>query len=166
MFGSTADTAVGQAPHFGGTKVKVTRAEKNELVEQLRTFDIFAKCTRDDLDALVEHGKPFTLPANWVLIYEGAAADSFYAITRGDARVFHGRAEVAEVHAGEVIGESTLLVGIRRNATVTSTSRLKGLRVSADSVIDLFVHHPHVLEALRAAHEPGFGDDLDFIPEM
>lgn len=163
MFGSATREAQrsGQALVSGATKVKVTRGEHHRLVDELSHFDVFAHCSRDDLDALVDAGKPFTLPANWALINEGDAAVSFYAITHGEARVFHGRAKVAEIGPGEVIGEMALLTGSPRQATVTSTSRLEGLRVGNDSVIDLFSHHPKLLEALHGVYDTHAAADMD-----
>ena len=155
MFGSEARAAMGtgQAQNSGATNLRLSRREKHDLVEQLSAFDAFNKCSRDDLGALVDAGKPFTLPANWALIAEGAAAESFYAITRGQARVYRGRVQVAELGPGSVVGEMALLTGRPRQATVTSSSRLAGVRIGNDVITELFAHHPHLLQALREVFE-------------
>jgi CRP-like cAMP-binding protein len=151
--GSHGDARTGQALSGRVTKVRVTRAEHRELVQELSSFKAFANCTRDDLDALVDAGRPFTLPAYWALMSEGDSAGGFYAITHGDARVFSGRKQIAEVHAGEIVGEMSVLSGRPRRATVTSSSRLAGLRVGTDHMTELFASHPRLLEALKSTYE-------------
>lgn len=152
MFGHSSHEEMrsGQAA-AGGTKLSLTRVQKHHLVEQFRHFDIFADCTDDDLAALVEAGKPFTVPAHWALVIEGDAADSFFAITRGHARVYRDRRPVGEIDAGSLVGEVGVLAGTPRCATVTSSTRLAGLRVGNDAIVDLVVEHPRLLEAIRTA---------------
>jgi CRP-like cAMP-binding protein len=146
------------------TKIRLSRSEKKELVQQLRTFRMFAECTPDDLSALVEAGRPFTMPAYWAIMAEGDAAGSFYAITRGHARVFHGRRQIAEVGPGEVVGEMSVLSGRPRRATVTSTERMAGLRVATDEMTELFAHHPRLLDALRRTYEQRLANDPESSP--
>lgn len=143
----------GQAQQAGGTNLALPRAERRALVDQLAAFSALTRCTRDDVEALVDAGKKFTLPANWVLIAEGTAAEAFFAITDGTARVFHGHDLVAEVGPGTIVGEMAMLSGRLRRATVTSTSRLTGLRVGHEGVVELLQRHPSLLDALREVYE-------------
>ena len=142
----------GQARQSGGTSLALSRSERRALVDELAVFAAFAACTRADVEALVDAGKKFTLPANWVLIAEGAAAEAFFAIIDGRARVFRGRRLVAEIGPGSVVGEMAMLSGGPRRATVTSTTRLVGLRVGHDGVVELLQAHPRLLDALRGVY--------------
>jgi CRP-like cAMP-binding protein len=135
------------------------------MVQILGGFEMFARCNRDDLVALVDAGRPFTVPAHWAIMTEGDAAGSFYAITRGRARVFRGREAIAEVGPGEIIGEMSLLSGRPRRATVTSTSRMAGLRVATDEVTELFARHPRLLAALQHTYETRVARAPESTPE-
>ena len=156
MFGHASNhdaVRSGQAQQAGGTNLALPRAERRALVDELAAFAAFTRCTRNDLEALVDAGKKFTLPANWVLIAEGSAAEAFFAITAGSARVFHGRELIAEIGPGTVVGEMAMMSGGLRRATITSTSRLTGLRVGHDGVVELLQRHPLLLDALRDVYE-------------
>jgi CRP-like cAMP-binding protein len=53
---------------------------------------------------------------------EGAAGYSFFILVGGSAVVTAGGSTVAELEPGEFFGETAILEGGRRNATVTTTS--------------------------------------------
>lgn len=155
----------GQAPFGRALKLKPSRSEKREMVQTLGSFELFSRCNRADLIALVDAGRPFTVPAHWAIMSEGDAAGSLYAITRGRARVFRGREPISEVGPGEIIGEMSLLSGRPRRATVTSTSRMAGLRVATDDVTELFARHPRLLAAVKQTYETRVASASDSTPE-
>jgi CRP-like cAMP-binding protein len=132
--------------------------DKNEgrgLGDLLRGFQTFAECDDADLSALVAAGGHFSLPAGWPLVQEGIPADCCYVITAGTARVFHQRQQIAEVGPGDFVGESALLHGTLRSATVTSSTHIEGLRIDNQSMATLLAKLPHLSNTLRtveAAH--------------
>jgi CRP-like cAMP-binding protein len=127
--------------------------EKRELVDKLSGYKTFASCSRDDVSALVEAGGPFTLPAGWPLVEQGIPADAVYVITDGEARVFYVREQVATLGAGDIVGEMALLGGGQRRATVTTASRVTGLRVENTAMLDVFAKHPAIRKAFQDAYE-------------
>jgi CRP-like cAMP-binding protein len=127
--------------------------EKRELVDKLSGYQAFANCSRDDVAALVDAGGPFTLPAGWPLVEQGIPADAVYVLTDGEARVFYVREQVATLGPGDIVGEMALLGGGQRRATVTSASRVSGLRVENTAMLDLFVKHPALRDSFKAAYE-------------
>lgn len=127
--------------------------EKRELVERLRRYPTFAQCDRHDVAALVDAGGPFNLPAGWPLVQEGIPADACYVLTSGSARVFHQREQIAELGEGDVVGEMTLLSGGQRRATVTSASRVAGLRIENDKLRPLLSQRPRLADAFRAVYD-------------
>lgn len=131
--------------------------EKRELVAQLSGYPTFANCDRDDVSALVDAGGPFTLPAGWPLVQEGIPADACYVLTSGSARIFHQREQIAEIGEGDIVGEMTLLGGGQRRATVTSASRVTGLRVENDALRPLLQKRPKLAEAFRAVYDAHSG---------
>jgi CRP/FNR family transcriptional regulator, cyclic AMP receptor protein len=126
---------------------------KRELVSTLSGYPTFADCSKDDVRALVEAGGPFTLPAGWPLVQEGIPADACYVLTEGEALVFHQREQIATLGAGDLIGELTLLGGGQRRATVTSSSRVSGLRVENDALRAVLHKHPKIADAFKHVYD-------------
>jgi len=143
----------GQAQNSGATRPHLSKHEKHELVDQLGGYTFFSRCCKDDLGALVDVGGPFVIPPNWPLMLEATPAHACYAITEGSARVFINRVQIAELGPGDIIGEMAVLTGDLRRATVTSATRLRGLRVDNDDLTALFVRRPQLLSVLQGAYE-------------
>ncbi|HET6876328.1 MAG TPA: cyclic nucleotide-binding domain-containing protein [Jatrophihabitans sp.] len=126
--------------------------DKRALISTLSDYKTFADCSRGDISALVEAGGPFALPAGWPLVQEGIPADACYVLTEGEARVFHKREQIATLGPGDLVGEITLLGGGQRSATVTSSTRVTGLRIENDKLRPLLDKHPKLAEAFRAVY--------------
>lgn len=127
--------------------------EKRELVNQLLGYPTFKGCSKDDVEALVDAGGPFTLPAGWPMVEQGIPADAVYILTSGEARVFYVREQVATLGPGDIVGEMALLGGGQRRATVTTAERTTGLRVENSAMFGIFAKHPAVKKAFEAAYE-------------
>lgn len=125
---------------------------KRALVSQLLSFASFANCDRGDVTALVDAGGRFTLPAGWPLVEQGIPGDAVYVLTAGQARVFYVREQVATLGPGDIVGEMALLGGGQRRATVTTATRVSGLRVDNAAMLDLFAKRPALRDAFRAAY--------------
>jgi CRP-like cAMP-binding protein len=127
--------------------------EKRELVAALSGYATFANCDRDDVTALVDAGGHFTLPAGWPLVQEGIPADACYVLTSGQALVFHQREQIAELGAGDLVGEMALLGGGQRRATVTSASRVAGLRIDNEALRPVLQRRPKLADAFKAVYD-------------
>jgi len=128
-------------------------SRKRELVEQLSGFGAFANCERSDIEALVDEGAEFHLPAGWPLVQEGIPADFCYVLTDGHALVFHQREQIATLGPGDVVGEMALLGGGQRRATVTSSTRVAGVRIENDKLRELMAKRPKIADAFRAVYD-------------
>ena len=126
--------------------------ERRELIKTLSEYEAFADCGRDDVEALVDAGGPFALPSGWPLVQEGIPADACYVLTSGTARVFHQREQIAEIGPGGIVGEMALLEGGQRQATVTTSSRVTGLRIENDALRPLLQKRPKLAEMFRAVY--------------
>jgi CRP/FNR family transcriptional regulator, cyclic AMP receptor protein len=126
--------------------------EKRELVATLSGYATFSGCDRDDITALVDAGGAFTLPAGWPLVQEGIPADACYVLTDGEALVFHQREQIATLGPGDLVGEMALLGGGQRRATVTSSTRVKGLRIENDGLRPVLQKHPKLADAFQAVY--------------
>ncbi|MDT4939126.1 MAG: family transcriptional regulator, cyclic receptor protein [Pseudonocardiales bacterium] len=123
--------------------------ERRTIVDELSGYRTFAACSRDDLEALVDAGGHFALPPQWSLLQEGIPADAAYVILEGTARVFRERDVVATLGPGDLVGEMALLVGGQRSATVSSVTRLSGLRIDYAALTSLLTQRPRLTEAIR-----------------
>lgn len=131
--------------------------DKRQLVSTLSGYETFANCSRGDIAALVDAGGPFTLPAGWPLVQEGIPADACYVLTDGEARVFADREQIATLSAGDLVGEMTLLEGGQRRATVTSATRVSGLRIDNSALRPLLHKRPKLADAFRAVYDAHTG---------
>ena len=125
-------------------------SEKQSMVDELSGYDTFASCSRDDLEALVDASGHFALPPQWSLLHEGIPADAAYVILEGKARVFRERDVVAELGPGDLVGEMALLVGGERSATVSSVTRISGLRIDYEKLAHLLTHRPRLTDAIQS----------------
>jgi CRP-like cAMP-binding protein len=139
----------GYAPLVRTTPLKLSRADRREYVEQLSTFEVFKHCRHEDLTALVAAAHPFSFPPDWAMVTENTPADFCYAITRGTARVYRGREQVAKIGAGSLVGEMAALTGALRSATVTTESRVTGVAIANDTLVGLLHHRPSLYAGLR-----------------
>ena len=124
-------------------------AGNRELVSTLSSYATFADCSKDDIKALVDAGGPFALPSGWPLVQEGIPADACYVLTQGTALVFHQREQIAELGEGDLVGELALLGGGQRRATVTSSSRVAGLRIENEPLRTILDKHPKLQSAFQ-----------------
>jgi len=126
------------------------RAQKQVIVDELSNHDTFAACTRDDIEALVDAGGHFALPPKWSLLQEGVPADAAYVILEGTARVYRDRDVVATLGPGDLVGEMALLADGQRSATVSTVTRMSGLRIEYEALVHLLRHRPRLTDAIKA----------------
>ena len=95
-------------------RLRANLAYRHEL-SQARLFRHLGATERD---VLLENFVPVTAPSGRVIVREGEPGDRFYVVRSGEVRVTRGGAEVARLGPGEAFGETALLLGVPRTATV------------------------------------------------
>jgi len=120
--------------------------EREEDARRLREFSAFDNLSDDELKRLVRAAHHTSTSGPWPLIHEQTPSDACYILLSGEAAVYLGRDRVALLEPGEVIGESSLLRGKLRTATVTTTGPAEVLRIDRDHLARLLEEIP----ALRA----------------
>jgi CRP/FNR family transcriptional regulator, cyclic AMP receptor protein len=131
--------------------------EPAEDVRRLREFTAFKDFSDDDLKRLVQAAHRTTTSAPWPLIQQQTPSDACYILLSGEAGVYVGRDRIAVVGPGEVIGESVLLRGKLRNATVTTSGAAEVLRIERDDLARLIDEIPalrQTMDATVAKHVP------------
>ena len=142
-------------------RVKEAAAAKEEetqgVARRLREFDTFGKFSDDDLQRIARAAHRISTAGPWPLILEQTPSHACYILLSGEAGVYVGHDRVAVVGPGEVIGESALLRGKLRNATVTTTGKAEVLRVAGDDLESLLNQIPalrDIMDATAARHMP------------
>jgi CRP-like cAMP-binding protein len=105
---------------------------KNLKVRRLKEVPLFAGCSKRELEEIAAVADELTFPAGQVLIEQGAAGREFIVVLDGDVEV---RRDGKLLPRGDAsyFGEVALLTGAPRNATVTTTTDVNALVVTARS---------------------------------
>lgn len=131
----------------------VTPSAVEADVAQLRKFTAFDKFTDVELRQLVEAAHHHSTSASWPLVYEKTPSDACYILLSGEVGVYVGRDRVATLGAGEVIGESALLRGQLRSATVTTTGPAEVLRIEQADLTRLLDEIPALRDTIHSTVE-------------
>ena len=95
------------------------------------------------------------------MVREKERGTSFFFLARGEAKVTRGGRLLNMIGAGEFFGEMALLSDQPRNATVTTTSDVVALVVTARSFRDLVEDNPLIaLKVMRTVAERIPSSDL------
>jgi CRP-like cAMP-binding protein len=130
---------------------QVSHREQRELAEELADLPNLRECSKDDLRALAEAGQVVTLPDGWAFVQEGTPGDAAYILLAGEANVLVGRAIIATLGSGAIIGEMAFLEGGQRNATVATHGRVRAVRLDYDKLDALMKKRSSLKNVLRAA---------------
>jgi CRP-like cAMP-binding protein len=109
---------------------------------------LFAALSPDELLPLAELCVDVDLDAGEVLFGEGDPGDSLYVIVVGRVAVEQGGRRVAELVAGECVGELAALDWEPRSASVVAMERCELVRLERDDLLDQLGDHPELLRAL------------------
>jgi CRP-like cAMP-binding protein len=118
---------------------------------KLSAVDLFSGLSRDELRRLSSVTDEVVVPAGTVLIHEGTFAHEFLLIEAGSAEVRREGALLAELGPGDFAGEIGVVQDARRNATVTASSELTAIVMTARDLRRLARELPSVAADLDAA---------------
>ncbi len=125
-----------------------------ERVQQLRQGPFLAHCPDDDLLQLALASRILTFEPHQILVKDGDAADDLLILLEGHADVIKQDCAgasahvIAQVKAGDVVGEMALLDEGPRSATVEAVTSVKALAIPLVSIRQLGQSNPAVTRAL------------------
>lgn len=90
--------------------------------ERLRKIPLFEGLTDHQYERLERWTDEIDVPANKLLVNQGAYPHEFMVIEAGTAEVVHDGRHLADLGPGDFFGEMALLLSVPRTATVTATS--------------------------------------------
>lgn len=124
----------------------MARKPDRETVEALSRVTDFDKAT---VEKLASVGRPINIPERWAVIMENTPADKAYIILDGTVEIRRNNESVAELTAGDVIGEMAIVNGKLRNATVVASSPVRALHLTDKDLAELLDHDPDFADKLQ-----------------
>jgi CRP-like cAMP-binding protein len=127
---------------------------RNAKVEMIKGVPLFERCSKKTLQEVATIAQEIDLRQGKVLTREGSAGYEFFVLLEGTADVTQGSKRVRTLGPGDFLGEIALVSQIPRTATVTTTSPVRALWISAQSFRSLVEHSPTVaVQVLEAVAE-------------
>ena len=116
----------------------------------LQNTPFFAGLAPQDLEDIVEVGRPVSFESGQPIVEEGDPADGMYVILSGEARVdVGGRFHIMK--PGDFFGEMALIAPGKRMATVRAEQPVEALKIPADDFQSFLLQHPSVAVAMLKA---------------
>jgi CRP/FNR family cyclic AMP-dependent transcriptional regulator len=120
------------------------RLRKNTKVDMLRAVLLFSQCSKRELEMIAAIADEVPLDGGTTLTKQGDRGREFAVIVEGTASVTADGKQIAELGPGDFFGEIALVSDIPRTATVTATSDVDLLLVTARDFRRLMRESPGV----------------------
>jgi len=109
----------------------------------------FSMFTPEEIARISASGTRVTLPEGWAPISESTGADKAYVILDGTVSVRSRGAEVAQLGAGDIVGEAAILNHSLRTATIVALTPLELIHFTKEQLDRLAVEMPSFHQALE-----------------
>jgi CRP-like cAMP-binding protein len=124
---------------------------KNRKIELIRSVPLFSGCSKKELERISLIADEIDFKSGKTLIKEGAPGREFFVLADGTAEISRKGKRIDTAGPGEFFGEMALLTDQPRNATVTTTSNVDALVITASSFRTLVESNPLIaLKVMRA----------------
>lgn len=122
-----------------------------ELIEYLRSVEMFASLSDRDLRGVAESGREVVHPPGHEVAVEGGGSVGFHLVLDGEALVEVGGDSRPTLTRGDSFGEISVLDGLPRTASVTAgPSGLVTFAITSWAFSTLLDRHPKVARAVIA----------------
>jgi len=125
--------------------------QRQDLIDRLRSLDVLADCTDDELRDLDRLFTEVTFVAGQRLTREGAGALEFMIVREGTVGVERGGEQVATLGEGSFVGEIGLLDRAPRNATVVALEDVRAFVLNAGEFEELLETAPSLRQKIERA---------------
>ena len=117
---------------------------KNAKIELLKKVPLFSDCSQRDLGEIAEIADEMRFPAGRTLIHEGKPGREFFVVVEGEVEVRRKGRRLALQGGASFFGETALLTGAPRNASVTTTSPVQALVITDRAFLRLLRDQPAI----------------------
>ncbi len=129
-----------------------------ELMKRLQQIPLFAELSRDDIKAVARLVKRRRYEAGEVVCRQGQPGHSIYIVESGQLRILHidpqgVEQEIGRLGPGDYFGETSLLLGEPRDATVEAIQSATLLSLSRDEFEPLLDERPAMRKKLQMRHD-------------
>lgn len=108
----------------------------------------FEKFTPQEVAKISGVGRRVKLPEGWSPIWEDTPADKAYIILNGTVSIRHDGAEIAQLGAGDIVGEAAIMGGTLRTASVVALTPLDTIHLTDETLRELDAEMPSFHQAL------------------
>jgi CRP/FNR family transcriptional regulator, cyclic AMP receptor protein len=116
---------------------------------RLRKIPVFSDLDDEELQHIAALAAEVSVPAGKELVREGDYSYDVLAIEEGTASVERDGDHIADLEAGDVVGEMGVLERSQRNATVTATSPMLLVTLTGWDIRKLRKTAPNAVDHLR-----------------
>ena len=120
-------------------------AEREELVDSIAAFALFADLTNPQLEGIVHLFEEAVFGDGEKVLRQGLTGSGFYVILDGEAAVLVDGTERARLGRGEFFGEVSIILGESPIADIVATRRLRCLMLAGPRVEAFLIAHPRVM---------------------
>jgi len=126
----------------------------NDLAKQLKQIPLFAQLNRDDLKAVARLVQSDQYPAGSQVCHQGELGETAYFVESGQLSILYTNPQGIELEVGSLgpgafVGETSLLLGEMRDATVTVVQDATLLYLNKDDFDQLLRERPWMLRYLQ-----------------
>jgi CRP-like cAMP-binding protein len=133
---------------------------RDAKIELLKKVPLFSGCSKSELRELAKSADELDIREGTVLTREGKAGREFFVVISGTARVTKNGKKIADVGAGDWLGEIALLTDSPRTATVTATSPIDLLVITDRRFRSVVETMPSIAMKVLASVGQRLGHDL------
>jgi CRP/FNR family transcriptional regulator, cyclic AMP receptor protein len=120
------------------------RFGKDVKTKLISGVPLFAQCSKGELQEIAAIADEIDIAEGKELTREGSPGREFFVIIEGTASVAQDGEQINDLGPGDFFGEVALVKDTPRTATVTATSPVRALVVTAQNFRRLIEHQPNI----------------------
>ena len=117
---------------------------RDHKVDVLRLVPLFSACSKRELRKIAAIADELSFREGLVLTRQGHPGREMFILLDGTVKVERNGVQVNELGPGDFLGEGALILGEPRNATITATSPIRALVITAMNFKQLLEDDPDV----------------------
>jgi CRP-like cAMP-binding protein len=120
------------------------RFGKDAKTQLISKAPLFAHCSKGELQEIASIADEIDIAEGKALTTEGSPGREFFVIIEGTASVAQDGEQINDLGPGDFFGEVALVKDTPRTATVTASSPVRALVVTAQNFRRLIEHQPNI----------------------